>query len=74
MSETWRGVPEPAPHRLTAGDWFRVALRALPLGVLVFGCLGLLLLVRLIERPLCGTQRPVGRWGYTPRLPRKAFR
>lgn len=39
--------------------WIRVALRGFPLAVLVFGCLLILLLVRLVERPICGMRRPV---------------
>ncbi len=39
--------------------WCRVALRGVVLGVLTFGCLGLLLVVRLIERPLFRDTRPV---------------
>lgn len=42
-----------------AGGWLRVAWRGTILGVVTFGCLGLLLLVRLIERPLFGLHRPV---------------
>lgn len=59
MSDTWYGEPEPAPHHLSLADWLRVIARAVPLAVLVFGCLGILLLVRLIERPLFGLRRPV---------------
>lgn len=39
--------------------WLRVVLRGFLLAGLVFGSLVLLLLVRLIERPLCGVKRPV---------------
>jgi 1-acyl-sn-glycerol-3-phosphate acyltransferase len=39
--------------------WLRIVLRAVPLIVLVFGGLLVLLLVRLIERPLCGLHRPL---------------
>lgn len=39
--------------------WLLVVLRGVVLGVLVFGCLGLLLVVRLIERPFFGLRRPV---------------
>ncbi len=59
MSDTWYGEPEPAPHHLSLADWLRVIARAVPLAVLVFGCLGILLLVRLFERPLFGLRRPV---------------
>ena len=57
--QTWV-AQEPASHPpLGPSDWRRVVLRGLPLAVVVFGCLGLLLLVRLIERPLFGLRRPV---------------
>ncbi|MBI1218222.1 MAG: 1-acyl-sn-glycerol-3-phosphate acyltransferase [Rhodobacteraceae bacterium] len=39
--------------------WVRVVLRGGVLGLLTYGCLVILLLVRLIERPLCGQNRPV---------------
>jgi len=39
--------------------WLRVLLRGTVLGMVTFGCLGLLLLIRLVERPLCGVRRPV---------------
>ena len=60
---TWESVQPPLPHRrLTLRDWFRVARRGILLGTVVFGGLGLLLAIRLIERPLCGVHRPVTPW------------
>lgn len=58
-ADTWVS-PEPPPHssRLTLRDWLRVIRRGVPLGLLVFGGLGLMLLVRLIERPFHGAHRP----------------
>lgn len=41
------------------GGWFRVLLRGGVLASLTFGCLGLLLLVRVFERPLFGASRPL---------------
>lgn len=59
MGTTWFGdAPPPAP-RLTALGCILILLRGVPLGVLVFGGLVLLLLFRLVERPLCGVARPV---------------
>lgn len=58
MTETWNGVPEPDHGNISPIGWVRVLLRGLPLAVLVFGCLILLLAVRLIERPLFGLRRP----------------
>jgi 1-acyl-sn-glycerol-3-phosphate acyltransferase len=39
--------------------WVRVVVRGLAVGLVVFGCLALLLFVRLFERPLFGQGRPV---------------
>lgn len=58
-SPLWHGRTPPAPVRLSPAAWGRVLLRGAPLGVITFGCLALLLLVRLVERPLCGHRRPV---------------
>ncbi|MEJ6401833.1 lysophospholipid acyltransferase family protein [Yoonia sp. 2307UL14-13] len=60
MAETWYGeAPVPDPPRMTPGGWVRVVLRAVPLVTLVFGGLIVMLLVRLIERPIYGLRRPV---------------
>lgn len=59
MSQTWdKGTHPDMPHKNPAG-WLRIIMRATGLIVLVFGGLLLLLLVRLVERPLCGLNRPV---------------
>ncbi|MEO0831323.1 MAG: lysophospholipid acyltransferase family protein, partial [Pseudomonadota bacterium] len=63
MSSTWYSDEPPDPHqRITLAGWMRVVLRGLPMGTIVFSCLGLLLLVRLIERPLFGVRRPWTPW------------
>ncbi len=59
MAETWYGENGPQPAQFGFGGWMRVIVRAVPLVVLVFGGLVVLLLVRLLERPLCGLRRPV---------------
>lgn len=56
---TWDSDEAPDPLNITPMGWVRVLLRGLVLGTLVFGCLALLLLVRLVERPLFGLHRPV---------------
>lgn len=56
---TWDSDEAPEPLNITPMGWVRVVLRGLVLGALVFGCLALLLLVRLVERPLFGLHRPV---------------
>jgi 1-acyl-sn-glycerol-3-phosphate acyltransferase len=73
MSTTWHGDDAPDPANLTAAGWLRVVARGLPLGILVFGCLVLLLLVRLVERPLHGRHRPWTPW-ITQFVCRNAFR
>ncbi|KUF11418.1 lysophospholipid acyltransferase family protein [Pseudoponticoccus marisrubri] len=63
MSQTWTGSeppPEAPPIGLAGG--LRIAWRAPVIAVVVFGGLALLLLVRLLERPLCGMDRPVTPW------------
>ncbi len=58
MSGDWfDDVPTCKP--IGFGGWFRVVLRGAVLGVLTFGCLGLLLLVRVAEKPLFGDARPI---------------
>ena len=59
MNPRWEGTDLPVTPPISLLGWCRVVLRAVPLVVLVFGGLLILLLVRLIERPLCGLNRPV---------------
>jgi len=59
MSPTWDSKEPLEQDRISPLGWVRACLRGLVLGAVVFGGLGLLLLVRLIERPLCGVDRPV---------------
>ncbi len=59
MSATWRGAEPLPPARIGPGGWVRAVMRGAVLGGAIFGGLGLLLLARLIERPLCGPRRPV---------------
>lgn len=56
---TWIDEP-PAPEgRYGPVTWARVVCRGTALALVTFGCLGLMLLVRLIERPIFGLRRPV---------------
>ncbi len=59
MGDTWYSETTPPDGGYGAMGWVRVVLRAVPLIILVFGGLLILLLVRLVERPLCGLRRPV---------------
>lgn len=63
MSE-WQKDEMAAPP-LTAGDWLRILWRGGLVGGLTYFCLVVLLLVRLVERPLYGLQRP-----WTPHITR----
>lgn len=66
----WEDAPEP-PVEPSFGfmGWLRVLLRGGVLGVLTFGGLLLLLLVRLIEWPIFGVKRPI-----TPHITRVVCR
>lgn len=59
MNATWKNKQAPHGHRLSWLDYLRVIRRGVPLGLLVFGGLLLLLLIRLVERPLFGLHRPI---------------
>jgi len=59
MSPVWHSDEAPDPVRIGPLGWMLVCARVLVLGALVFGGLLVLLLVRLIEYPLCGLHRPV---------------
>jgi lyso-ornithine lipid O-acyltransferase len=54
----WLHDPMPLPPPGPAG-WLRIALKGGVLGLVVFGGLGILLLLRLVEQPLFGARRPV---------------
>lgn len=58
---TWQG-DEPGSTRIDMMGRLRIAWRAPLLLAINFGCLALLCLVRVIERPLCGVRRPVTPW------------
>lgn len=60
MSATWHGdaSPPPSPPFGVAG-WIRILVKLPVLAFIVFGGLLLLSIVRLIERPFYGLQRPV---------------
>jgi 1-acyl-sn-glycerol-3-phosphate acyltransferase len=60
--EPWDPGSEPAEYKITAMGWLRIAVRAPILALVVFGGLAVLLMIRLIERPLCGADRPVTPW------------
>ena len=53
----WKSA-EPPSVRITPAGWLRAAWRGGVLSLVVYGCLLLLLLLRLVERPLFGQARP----------------
>ncbi|KHA52366.1 lysophospholipid acyltransferase family protein [Sulfitobacter geojensis] len=59
MTTRWESDTRPVHPAITVRGWIRVILRAVCLAVLVFGGLLILLLVRLIERPIYGLHRPM---------------
>lgn len=54
----WREA-RPAPVVIGPLGWLRVAVRGMALALVTYGGLLLLLALRLVERPLCGLDRPV---------------
>ncbi len=54
----WQDAPPP-PLVVTPAGWLRVLWRGFLVGLLTYGGLVVLLLVRLVEWPLCGQSRPV---------------
>jgi 1-acyl-sn-glycerol-3-phosphate acyltransferase len=73
VSYTWSEAPPPVARPAGAAGALRAAIKAPMLGVLVFGCLVLLLLVRLVEAPVFGIRRPWTPW-ITQFVCRNAFR
>ena len=63
MSPVWSGGMPPAEPKITWMGWVRAIMRGAALFVVTFGGFAILLLVRLVERPLFGLHRPI-----TPRI------
>jgi len=59
MSGTWFPDDAEVPVKITPMGWIRVVLRVVPMLVVILVGLTVLLLVRLIERPVFGMHRPV---------------
>lgn len=62
MSVTWREGPDLVPARPGAGGYLRACLRGVPLLLLLGVGLGLKMLLRAVEKPLCHPRRPVTPW------------
>ena len=59
MTQTWDSGDQPDPVVVTPLGWLLVLLRGGALILLIATCLIVLLLIRLIERPLYGLKRPI---------------
>jgi lyso-ornithine lipid O-acyltransferase len=59
---TWQAEDRPDTRRIGPAAMALVTLRAALLATVTYGCLALLLLVRLVERPVFGMARPVTPW------------
>jgi len=59
MSQTWDSDAPAEQVPISLLGWLRALARGVALGTVVFGGLGLLLLIRLFERPIFGTDRPI---------------
>lgn len=55
---SWHSDDAPDPIELGVVGWLLVFLRGVPLALLVFGGFFILLILRLIERPIYGVRRP----------------
>lgn len=62
MDGDWLTAPLPARPARGVLTWLRILRRGLALGLLVFGGLALLLLLRLVEKPVNGVARPWTPW------------
>lgn len=72
MSQTWYSDDDPTDPPISLRGWLRILRRGLLLGLNTFGCLLLLLLIRVVERPVFGARRPVTPW-ITQYVCRSAF-
>ncbi|WP_380052104.1 lysophospholipid acyltransferase family protein [Falsihalocynthiibacter sp. SS001] len=63
MNATWTSETTPAPYKISAMGYVRILWRGIPLLLVTTVCLVLMLLLRLIERPIYGLRRP-----FTPYL------
>jgi len=73
VSVTWQSDELPGHSPLGPISLLRAGARAVPLALLVFGCLALLLAVRMLERPIFGVRRPITPY-ITQFVCRNAFR
>ena len=72
MSPTWDSADRPEASRVGPGGWLRATLRGVPLVAMISTGLVILLLIRLVERPVFGVARPWTPW-ITQTVCRMAF-
>ena len=72
MNPTWRSDEPPPSVPIGPAGWLRAVLRGAALGIVTFGGLAVLVLVRLVEAPLHGLHRPWTPW-ITQAVCRTAF-
>lgn len=58
MNPTWTSEATPEPYKITGMGYLRAILRGVPMLVITAVCLIVMLLLRLIERPIYGLRRP----------------
>lgn len=59
MSGMWYPEEAEVPYKVTPMGWVRVVLRVVPMLLVILVGLAVLLMVRLVERPLFGAKRPI---------------
>ena len=59
MSYTWNAVTPPQPDPIGPAGWARIVLKGVVIGAMVLGGALLLILLRLVERPIAGDTRPI---------------
>ncbi|WP_428540098.1 lysophospholipid acyltransferase family protein [Profundibacter sp.] len=59
MSGMWYPEEAEVPYKVTPMGWVRVVLRVVPMLLVILVGLAVLLLLRLVERPLFGAKRPI---------------
>lgn len=70
MSGPWNAAPYVPFSRPGVAGWVRIVGRGVPLVALILLCLPLMMLVRMVERPLIGARRPVS--GLFPKIVSRA--
>lgn len=70
MSVSWQSETAPDPVKISGLGWLLIALRGPVLASVVLAGLLAMLLLRVLERPLCGARRPVS--SHVPKVASRA--